>query len=221
MFRSIFSKLIALTALAASTFAIAPQTRAEDKAGAFDFYVLALSWSPTFCSGERGQKSPQQCGTDKKFSFIVHGLWPQNESGYPQSCASSEPRTVPDAVGRPYFDIMPSMGLIGHQWRKHGTCTGLSQKDYLEKIRSAYNKIKLPQDLTSLTTAGTFSAEVIEQKFTEINPGLTADSIAVNCEASKFEEVRICMTKDLGFRPCTQVDRGGCKIKRITVPPAQ
>lgn len=221
MFRSIFAKLIAISAIAASAIASAPEARAEDKAGNFDFYVLALSWSPTFCSGERGQKSPQQCGTEKKFAFIVHGLWPQNESGYPQSCASSEPRTVPEAVGRPYFDIMPSMGLIGHEWRKHGTCTGLSQKEYLEKIRAAYNKVKLPQDLTALTSAGNFSAEAIEQKFTEANPGLNADSVAVNCEAQKLEEVRICMTKDLAFRPCAQVDRGGCKLKRITVPPAQ
>lgn len=221
MFRSILAKLIATLAVATSTIGWTPAAHAEDKAGDFDFYVLALSWSPTFCGAERGKKSPQQCGTDKKFSFIVHGLWPQNESGYPQSCASTEPRTVPEALGKPYFDIMPSMGLIGHQWRKHGTCTGLTQKDYMEKIRAAYNKVKLPQDLTSLTGAGSFSAEAIEQKFTEINPGLNAESIAVNCEASKLEEVRICMTKDLAFRPCAQVDRGGCKIKRITVPPAQ
>ena len=221
MFRSIFSKFLILSAIFLTSLTIGPAAHAEDKAGNFDFYVLALSWSPTFCAGERGQKSQQQCGTEKKFSFIVHGLWPQNESGYPQSCASSEPRTVPDTVGRPYFDIMPSMGLIGHQWRKHGTCTGLSQKDYLSKIRAAYDRVKLPQDLTTLTAAGNFSAEAIEQKFTEANPGLTAESIAVNCEATQLEEVRICMTKDLAFRPCAQVDRGGCKLKRITVPPAR
>lgn len=221
MFRSILTKFIAIIAIATITIGWTLAARAEDKAGNFDFYVLALSWSPTFCGGERGKRSQQQCGTDKKFSFIVHGLWPQNESGYPQSCASTEPRNVPEAVGRPYFDIMPSMGLIGHQWRKHGTCTGLTQKDFLEKIRSAYGKVKLPQDLTSLTTEGSFSAEAIEQKFTDINPGLNAESIAVNCEATRLEEVRICMTKDLAFRPCNQVDRGGCKLKRISVPPAQ
>ncbi|MFD1746131.1 ribonuclease [Rhizobium helianthi] len=215
MFQRIFISL-----LATFLFISSGVSRADDKAGNFDFYVLALSWSPTFCDGKRAKNSPEQCGDGKKFGFIVHGLWPQNESGYPQNCSTSEPRRVPEALGRPYFDIMPSMGLIGHQWRKHGSCSGLSQKAYLETTRAAFNKIKLPSDI-STANATSFSAEEIEQKFVAANPGLTAESIAVNCEKDKFEEVRICMTKDLGFRACQEVDRGGCRLKRITVPPTK
>lgn len=215
MLRKIFIGL-----LAAFLFTQPSTSRAEDKAGDFDFYVLALSWSPTFCDGKRAKNSPEQCGEGKNFGFIVHGLWPQNETGYPQNCATTEPRRVPDDLGKAYFDIMPSMGLIGHEWRKHGSCSGLNQKAYLEIIRAAFNKIKLPTDI-SAANATTFSAEEIEQKFTTANPGLSADSIAVNCEKDRFEEVRICMTKDLGFRACKEVDRGGCRLKRITVPPTK
>lgn len=197
----------------------APFAKAEDKPGNFDFYVLSLSWSPTFCDSKRAKNSPEQCGDGKHFGFIVHGLWPQFENGYPETCATTEPRKVPDALGRDYFDIMPSMGLIGHEWRKHGSCSGLSQKAYLETTRAAFNKVKLPADLATVSTSQTYSAEVIEQKFIDANPGLREESIAVNCEGQRLEEVRICLTKELAFRPCKQVDAGGCKLKRITVPP--
>lgn len=193
---------------------------AQDKTpGNFDFYVLSLSWSPTFCASSRGKDSPEQCGTEKKFSFIVHGLWPQNEKGYPEFCTTKEPRRVPDALGRSYFDIMPSMGLIGHQWRKHGSCSGLTQSEYLAKTREAFAKITLPPNLSNVAGPQTLSAEAIEQSFIRANPTMPDTAIAVSCEGSRFEEVRICMAKDLSFRSCAEVDRKGCTINRVTVPP--
>ena len=215
MFRRLMSAALAAGALALPTMADAQQ-RAS---GNFDFYVLSLSWSPTFCASSRGKDSPDQCAADTPFRFIVHGLWPQNERGYPEFCANTEPRRVPERLGRAYFDIMPSMGLIGHQWRKHGSCSGLSQDAYLKTTRAAFERIKLPADITSVTTSTTLSAEAIEEKFIAANPGLKQEALAVSCEGSRLEEVRICLAKDLSFRACPEVDRKGCSINRVTVPP--
>jgi ribonuclease T2 len=44
---------------------------------------------------------------------------------------------VPSQLGRDYLDLLPSMGLIGHQWRKHGSCSGLTQRDYFDVTRAA------------------------------------------------------------------------------------
>lgn len=115
----------------------------------FDFYVLSLSRSPAFCASSEGSGNRQQCGSNRRYGFVVHGLWPQNETGYPEFCTSSEPDRVPDAIGRTMFDIMPSMGLIGHQWRKHGACSGLSQKDYFSATRTAFEAVKLPETIAS------------------------------------------------------------------------
>lgn len=193
---------------------------AQDRPSGFDFYVLSLSWSPTFCGSSKGKNSPEQCGPDKKFAFIVHGLWPQNEKGYPETCATTEPRRVPEELGRAYFDIMPSMGLIGHEWRKHGSCSGLSQKAYLDTTRAAFERIKLPADIMTSDSAKAWSAEDIEQSFIAANPSLRPEGIAVACEKSRLEEVRICLSKDLSFRTCPEVDAKACSLKRITVPPA-
>jgi ribonuclease T2 len=194
----------------------------RDVAGQFDFYVLSLSWSPTFC-GAKGSDSrnDQQCGVTKPYRFIVHGLWPQYEKGFPDFCRSSEPDRVSNNIGRPMFDIMPSMGLIGHEWRKHGVCSGLPQKTYFDTIRAAYQKVQIPADLAAGTRDLTLSPDAIEQKFIASNPGMTSAGIATACQGPKLEEIRICMTKDLAFRDCPEVDRSGCKLGQIDVPPAK
>jgi ribonuclease T2 len=214
MFRRLIPAALAACALVLPLTAAAQQR----PTGNFDFYVLSLSWSPTFCASSRGKDSPDQCATDTPFRFIVHGLWPQNERGYPEFCANTEPRRVPEKLGRAYFDIMPSMGLIGHQWRKHGACSGLSQEAYLQTTRKALERIKLPQDIASVTSQTIWSAQAIEEKFIAANPGLKSEAIALSCEGSRLEEVRICLTKELSFRTCREVDRVGCTINRVTVP---
>lgn len=189
-------------------------------ASGFDFYVLALSWSPTYCASDEGNGNRQQCGTDKDYGFIVHGLWPQNERGYPESCDSREPERVPDSLGRSLFDIMPSMGLIGHQWRKHGTCSGLSQADYFKTLRTAWNRLSIPADLRRAQASKRLSGDEIVRKMTAANAGLTKDSIALTCNGGQLDEIRICFTRDLKFRDCAGAGRQSCRKNTVTLPAA-
>ena len=86
---------LSCAALGLSLLASALPSAAEDRPGSFDFYVLSLSWSPTFCTGGRAKENPQQCAADKDFRFIVHGLWPQREKGYPDFCEITGQDRVP------------------------------------------------------------------------------------------------------------------------------
>lgn len=184
----------------------------------FDFYVLSLSWSPSWCLDNDPSGRSMQCDPDNNYGFIVHGLWPQNEQGYPEFCRSRDPDRVPDALGRTLFDIMPSMGLIGHEWRKHGSCSGLSQKDYFAVLRAARKKLVIPPALQSVGADQRTNATQIETALISANPGLRADALAVTCGSGRVEEVRICFNKDLGFRACGEIDRGGCKAKNLELP---
>ncbi|OLP55894.1 hypothetical protein BJF92_01925 [Rhizobium rhizosphaerae] len=184
----------------------------------FDFYVLALSWSPSWCQDNDPQARTAQCDSSGR-GFVVHGLWPQNERGYPQFCDSAEPKRVPEALGRTLFDIMPpALGLIGHQWRKHGSCSGLDQKAYFETLRAARERVHLPDSLGPQATSRPSSAAALEEALIRANPGMTQAGIAVDCDKSRLEEVRICMTKDLAFRDCAEVDRKGCRAPALTMP---
>lgn len=184
----------------------------------FDFYVLSLSWSPSYCKAEGDEANQQQCASGKAHGFVVHGLWPQFSKGYPESCQSSEPARVPNSLVSRYLDLLPSAGLIGHQWRKHGTCSGLTQEDYFETIRQARDRIVMPD---SIKGGDDISPLAIEDAVIAVNPGLTRQSIAVDCGDGLIQEVRICLTRDLkSFQSCPEVDRRGCR-RPADMPPVQ
>ncbi len=185
--------------------------------GAFDHYVLALSWSPTYCATEATDRDRLQCGA-RPFGFIVHGLWPQNERGYPESCPTATPR-VPDALVDEMLDIMPSRGLVGHQWRAHGACTGLSQEDYFAVMRAAWEAIAIPPRFLAPDAPAMMSPRDIAGEFLRADPALRPDAIVVTCDGERLDEVRICLTQDLAVQPCgRQAARSACRRDRIAIP---
>ncbi|MHA6643210.1 ribonuclease T2 family protein [Mesorhizobium sp. A623] len=186
----------------------------------FDFYVLSLSWSPSYCEAEGGDANRQQCGSGRPYAFVVHGLWPQYERGYPQKCGTDEPKITSQTL-RALYDLMPSAGLIRHEWQKHGSCTGLSQSDYFDVLRAAREKVAVPAEFRRLDAYRTLSPEDAEVAFLRANAGLPPDGIAVTCDRRFLREVRICMTKDLDFRACDEVDRRSCHKAKVVMPPVR
>lgn len=64
----------------------------------FDFYVLSLSWSPSYCEAEGEQANGQQCRAGRPYAFVVHGLWPQYERGYPENCQAGASNVSNEAL---------------------------------------------------------------------------------------------------------------------------
>ncbi len=186
----------------------------------FDFYVLSLSWSPSYCEAEGGDANRQQCAMGRPYAFVVHGLWPQYERGYPQDCRTNQP-DVPNDTLRTLYDIMPASGLIRHEWRKHGSCAGLSQDDYFKVLRQARERVKIPAEFNRLDGYRTLDPDDAERAFLQVNQSLPADGIAVTCDRRYLREVRICMNKDLSFRSCEEVDRNSCRRDKVVMPPVR
>jgi ribonuclease T2 len=205
-------------ALAAFLIAVAPAPISAAGPGDFDFYVLALSWSPSYCANEGADADPRQCRGDLRRGFVLHGLWPQYERGYPESCPTEFPLRVPDRLARSMLDIMPSPGLVGYQWRKHGTCTGLDQARYFEAAREAYSRVRVPNAFRNLDRDAATSAKAIEAAFIAANPGLSPAGMAVACKGGRMAEIRICLTEDLEFRSCREVDADGCRSADLQIP---
>jgi len=208
----------AITGILLAALAPLNALAAGDKAGDFDFYVLALSWSPTYCQSRGARASRLQCSANVDRAFVVHGLWPQYQRGYPENCATNEALRVPRSLIDAVLDIMPSPGLVGGQWRKHGTCTGLTQAEYLATVRRAFDTITIPEAFRSARHRQTVSARSAEQAFIAENPGLAANGIAVACRDGLLLEVRICLTRGLEFRRCENVDARGCRQSRLVMP---
>src|ERR1700690_2244045 len=96
--------LLFLTAIAAARSR--SRHREPGTPGVFDYYVLSLSWSPEFCAGPAGARDAAQCGEGRQYAFVVHGLWPQYERGFPESCAPSSP--VSSNIVERMLPLMPS-----------------------------------------------------------------------------------------------------------------
>lgn len=185
----------------------------------FDFYVLSLSWSPSYCAAEGEDANRQQCGPGRPYAFVVHGLWPEFEHGYPDHCASREPDRVPSKLVARLLDLMPSAGLIGYQWRKHGACSGLSQEDYFAVLRAARDKVAVPPNYRRLAEPRMVDPDRLREAFVAANPGLKMPGVSVSCDRRYLREVRICMTKDLRYRPCTKASRDQCRLDKALMPP--
>src|ERR1700722_11195560 len=213
--------LVALLGIAAAGTASA-QDRRQNTPGEFDFYVLSLSWSPSFCeeASERGneQRSQAQCG-GRPFSFVVHGLWPQYEHGFPEYCDRNSylDRNIMTSM----LDLMPAPGLIFNEWKKHATCAGLGPRPYFETIRQAHRAVHIPPEFLNPTDAKTVTPSELEEAFIKVNPGLNDAAISITCNRTRLSEVRICMSKDLQFRACEELERRGCRRDQVTMPPVR
>ncbi len=209
---------ILLLALGFAGTAQAQRNERGASPGEFDFYVLALSWSPGFCELDGGrERNREQCGEGANLRFVVHGLWPQNERGFPSDCGPAG-RTPSRIAMEQAQGLFPSEGLARHQWRKHGTCSGSSPSDYFADTRRAREKIVVPPQLATVERDQNWTAIDLERAFVAANPGLRTDMMSVACRRGVLQEVRICFTKDLrNFRTCEEVDRSGCRTRDITV----
>ena len=182
-----------------------------EPAGEYDYYVLSLSWTPTWCAIEGDGRGSPQCDTGQGFGFTLHGLWPQYEAGWPSFCATTERNPSRDMTGA-MADIMGSSGLAWYQWNKHGTCTGLSAADYYALSRLAYERVSRPEILRRIESDLRLPAEVIEEAFLEENPQLSDEMTTVTCREGRVQEMRICLTRDLEPRVCGQDVARDCSL---------
>lgn len=196
--------------------------RGASQPGDFDFYVLSLSWSPGFCATKGDDKGYDQCKAGSDVGFTVHGLWPQYTHGYPSDCRGAS--RYPSRAALAETDgVYPDEGLARYEWRKHGTCSGLSPNDYFAAVRQARDAVVIPPRFKDPHAAQALSRLDVERAFVEANPRLRPGMLAAVCQHGTLDEVRICFTKDLkGFQACPEVQREGCRgFGALTVPPVR
>lgn len=200
----------------------------DNRAGVFDYYALVLSWSPTYCDEEGDERRSPQCTPrrDRPYAFVLHGLWPQYESGFPNNCTTRERPFVPKPVIDAMLDIMPARGLVIHQYRKHGTCSGLAPSRYFGAAKKLFEFVKIPERFQAPRDAQFVTPNEVVKEFVAANAGLTPDMIAVSCQrgrGNQLREVRVCFTPKGQLRPCGDNERQNrlCRAARMYVPPVR
>jgi ribonuclease T2 len=183
--------------LASSAFA-RDNRQGGDQPGVFDYYALSLSWSPEYCTS---RDDPVQCADGRQLGFVLHGLWPQFEKGYPDSCSRAK---LPAAVRDRYVDMYPAPKLISHEWQKHGTCSGLSPEAYLALSSKLKDGLKIPADFQRPQQPVRVTPGQFEQAFRQANPALAKDSVLPFCTGGGrfLREAHACYGKDGASRSC-------------------
>jgi ribonuclease T2 len=200
------------------------QDTRQNAPGEFDFYVLSLSWSPSFCAAAAERRSGghgggQECGP-RPYAFVVHGLWPQYDKGFPEYCQVPAPRLDHDTVSS-ILDLMPAPHLVFNEWYKHGTCSGLAPRTYFETVRRARAVVKIPPEYIDLQAPLTVAPAAVADAFIKANPDLPHDGIAIVCDRQRLTEVRVCLSKDLKFSSCADVARHSCRRDQLLMPPVR
>ena len=188
--------LLALATLCASTQAKRP----SGEPGRFDYYAVALSWSPSYCATRH---DPDQCAVGRRLGFVLHGLWPQYERGYPESCSTEK---LTPQVRDQYSGLFPSERLAVHEWKKHGTCSGLDPAAYFILSGKLKNQVAIPRPFQQPATPVRVSYSEFVQAFKSANPKMQQYSVLPFCAAGGryLREIHVCYDKRGVSRSCSQ-----------------
>ncbi|WGW05517.1 ribonuclease T2 [Tropicibacter oceani] len=189
-----------------------------EPAGEFDYYVLSLSWSPTWCALEGDGRGSPQCDASADFGWVMHGLWPQYHRGWPSYCRTTQ-RQPSRALTASMADIMGTPGLAWYQWKKHGVCSGLDPETYYDLARKAFEGVNRPEVFRKLDKPVTLPASLIEEAFLKANPGWEPDMLTITCKAGRIQEARLCLSRDLAPVPCGRDTVKDCTMQDALFDP--
>ncbi|HAJ26885.1 MAG TPA: ribonuclease [Syntrophus sp. (in: bacteria)] len=186
----LFSLLIIVFTLSCPAYG---GSASRNVSGDFDYYVLALSWSPDFCAGQGGNDS-EQCGPGRNPGFVLHGLWPQYQKGFPQNCTSIP---FPSSLKREFPGLFPNDRLYAHEWRRHGTCSGLSPREYLAAAQKLKQAAPLPSRYRNLREPVRTTTAALKKEFKALDAGLPDNGVAVFCSGSGrfLKEIFLCYNR--------------------------
>ena len=196
-------------------------------AGKFDYYTLVMSWSPTHCIAAEGDNDEMQCERRDglRYGFVLHGLWPQYEQGYPERCRTAWRPFVPEDVIASVRDIMPSRNLVIHEYKLHGTCSGLQPAQYFGLARRFFAHVRIPERYQNPFESQYVSARELEGDLLRANPELKPDMLTVSCggPGNRLIDVRVCLTKDGRPRACgkNETERQLCRADQVLLPPVR
>ncbi|WP_421187444.1 ribonuclease T2 family protein [Aeromonas enteropelogenes] len=165
--------------------------QAKGEAGEFDYYAMALSWSPQHCAVKPADR--EQC--TRQLGFVLHGLWPQYQRGYPSNCTGEQ---LYPGMEEAFPGLYPSRFLYRHEWEKHGTCSGLTQQQFHQLASDLRQRVKIPAAYQSPEVPLRKSSFQLKADLATANDWLAPDNITIACaDGGRFlREIYVCINKE-------------------------
>ena len=116
---------------------------------------------------------------------MVHGFWPQGDTTRgPENCGPASP--VANSLVQTMLNYIPTASLIQHEWKTHGTCSGLSAADYFAAVRKARDSVTIPDEFKAPAQTLNLSPAAIEQAFATANPSFPKTAFRTSCTARRL-----------------------------------
>lgn len=166
-------------------------------------YTLAISWSPEFCRGKRGDDPADlQCGgAIGRFGFVLHGLWPEAAKGPPPQWCALEPRPTLEDY-RANLCMTPVPWLLEHEWAKHGSCMAATPQAYFKAAAILWRSVRLP-DADRLSRQDGLTAGDLRRAVSALNPAIPRSAVGIRASNGGWlREVQVCYGKDFMPRAC-------------------
>ena len=177
-------------------------------------YTLAVSWSPEFCHDDH---SSMQCsGRNGRFGFVLHGLWPESNSGQSPQWCSLTPRPTPDLIRRSLC-MTPVPWLIEHEWAKHGSCMSRTPEGYYRVTAILWNALRWP-DADRLSRQDGLTAGDFRKAFVAANPDWRAGQVGILLSNNGWlKELRLCYGRDFMPASCDRRSFGPADAEAIKI----
>jgi ribonuclease T2 len=194
--------------LAATTAAAEPGT------GPFDYYTLALSLTPAYCSQHPELRNTQKCRARKPLTVI--GLWPMKAQGpVLENCAGLQ-LSLSAEQEQGLRDLMPDASLRKQEWETRGRCSGLHPEQYFALVQKEYRDLKFPPQLLTQGRNRTVKREALLAEFHRLNPGFPARGVVLRCtnkgRPQSLAEFHVCLTPDGYPAECVRNYTPNCPV---------
>ncbi len=177
-------------------------------------YTLALTWSPQFCKG--AESNPFQCGSENRFGFTLHGLWPDGVGkDWPQYCKPVE--IISEATIRANLCATPSVQLLQHEYAKHASCMNTSADRYFQRSAGLYGRLRFP-DMNTLSRRPGLTAGQLASAIARANPGMTPGMMRVTTTRGGWlDEIWLCLDLRYRYKQCKPNSGGVTPNTRVKI----
>jgi ribonuclease I len=137
----------------------------------------------------------------------------------PEYCSPARP--VSQNIIESTLKYIPTESLIQHEWAAHGTCSGLTARDYFAALRKVRDSLSIPTEINEASEKQQVSPDKLKLKLASANPRFPKSAFRTYCyRDGELEEVRVCMNKDLSPRACGP-SAGECRFRTVTLLPVR
>ena len=107
--------------------------------------------------------------------------------------------------------------MLQHEWKTHGTCSGLSPDEYFSAARKAFKSVKVPPRLAGLKSQVSMPPDQILALFAASDSQIPQSAMALSCGNNHLTAFEVCLDKS--FQPIACSGVRSCRANTVRIPP--